>query len=259
MPHIKFKPTKRIAIDFDPSELDFNAAPEESKKQSREYVKSNKLSEGDIMLMLDNEVIFAFDYVFGKEKILIPEINPVTIFYSNALMSHRLLYHYKEKLLHDYPTVKKFRIEVNPSDFGNFFQLASNTIINLQATIESLANRLIPSDQTCIGKDGESFEPSLFHKINIILPEIKGVKFKTVYGKQNNLIRQLIELRNEIIHLKPAQNTNTKYKEVYRRLINFKFTETILAVRIFVDFYDQNLIEECPCGKEFYYDSVSVE
>lgn len=214
---------------------------------------------GQCCYFLRKPLFFGFDHLYKNEKIIIPEINPVTIFFSNAIMSHRLLIHYKEKLIQNSPSVKKFGGKVDPKDFGNFFQVASNVIINLQATIESFANRLIPIDREFLDVNGKQFDPSLFHKINVVLPEIKEEKFKSKFGKQTNFIRQLIELRNEIIHLKPAGDENSAYKEVYRRMINFKFTETIFAVRSFVDFYEFGLIEECECGKEFFYNDVEFK
>ena len=259
MPHIKFKPTMSKTLDFNPQELEGVEVPEESKIIARNYQKSNKLNDGSILLMFESQVVFGFDYLYQNEKRVVPEINPVTIFFSNAIMSHRLLIEHKKKLIENSPTVKNFQGKVDTRHFGNFFQLATNMIINLQATIESLANRIIPKEMKFIGKDGEHFDPSLFHKINIVLPEIKGLNFKTQYGKYNNFIRQLVELRNEIIHLKPAGEINSAYKEVYRRMINFKYTETVQAVRTFVNFYEENLIEECECQKEFYYNLNTFE
>ncbi len=259
MPHVKFKPTRKIDIDFDFSEIDFNSAPEESKINAKKYLKSNELNDGTILIFFEKAIVFGFDHLHKNEKIIIPEINPVTIFFSNAIMSHRLLIHCKEKLIKNSPRVKTFSGNVDPKDFGNFFQIATNIIVNLQATVESLANRLIPKEKEFLDVNGDSFDPSLFHKINIVLPEIKGAKFKSKFGKQNNFIRQLIELRNEIIHLTPAGDENSAYKEVYRRMINFNYGETILAVRTFVDYYEQGLIEECSCGKEFFYDVSELE
>src|SRR5690606_27394528 len=136
---------------------DFNIAeetskiplPQASKDFIKEYMSSDKLSDDfdqDILLMFERELIYGFDYLHGKEKLLIPEINPVTIFFSNAVMSHRKLYNLKDKLLKSSPRVSEYTKDVNPNDFGNFFQLASNCIINLQATVESFANRVIPDD-----------------------------------------------------------------------------------------------------------------
>ncbi|MCH2218630.1 MAG: hypothetical protein MK076_11300, partial [Flavobacteriales bacterium] len=84
--------------------------------------------------------------------------------------------------------------------------------------------------------------------------------FKKVHRKDYNTLRRIIKLRNDIIHLHPIKdNTNTKYKDVYKRLIGFEFLDAILATRKYVNFYEPNLIEECPCGKEFFYEIHEIE
>lgn len=247
--HIRFKPTITHKIDFDK-----NLAPEESKIWAKKYQKSNQLNDGSVILMFEDKYVFGFDFVDKNEKLLVPEVNPVTIFYSNAVMCHRLLEQSRNNLIKNSPSVKMFtKSDVSPNDFGRFFQISINMIINLQATIESLANRIITKDHEFKDVNGDNFEPSIGHKINTTLPELKGEKLKSQHRKQNNLIRLLIEIRNEIIHLKPAGDPNSAYKEVYRRLINFKYFETLLAVRAFVDFYEKDLIEECHCQRQHFY------
>lgn len=138
--------------------------------------------------------------------------------------------------------------------FAFFFQFAANCIINLQSALESFANRQIPEDHSFIDKNGYKFEPSVFHKIDKALPEIKGKRFKSKFKRENLIVRLLIELRNEIIHLEPIkENTNTQYKTTYRKLIKFDYTNAILAVKELINFYEPDLIEECPCGKEYFY------
>jgi hypothetical protein len=260
MPHITFKPTQTIPHKISQVNLNSIEIPPDSKLKISKYIKSNELTDDNILLMTDNNLILSFDCLIGKEKLIIPEINPVTIFFSNALMSHRLLMHFRKKLLDKSPKVKDFSgKKIDPTDFGNFFQLATNVIVNLQATIESFANRIIPKNHKFIDKKNEEFEPSLFHKINTTLPELRNLNFTSKNGKQNNYIRQLINLRNEIIHLRPAIEVGSGYRIVYRKLINFKYTETIFAVRAFVNFYESGLIEDCSCGKEHFYNIVTFD
>lgn len=261
--HIKLKPTKRIEIGFDPKELGKNIkAPEESVKLAKKIQNSKQYSDDyDIILMFEDHVIYAFDYLHKGQKILIPEINPITIFYSNALMSHRKLLEFREKLFRNSPTIKNYsKNPINPSLFSDFFQLASNCIFNLQSTLESFVNIIITDNQVFKDKNGNDFEPSIFHKLDKALPNIKDKRFKSKFKKENKQIRELIELRNEIIHLKPIdKSTNTQYKITYRRLLKFDYRKTIFAVREFIDFYEPNLIEECECEKEFYYDIKTAE
>ena len=257
--HIKLKPTQRFDINFDPMGINNNVdIPAESLEMVKKYKKSKKLLEDynkDLSIVFDDEMIFGFDYLHNGQKYIIPEINPTTIFYSNAVMSHKRLISFREDLFKNSPTLKDFQKPINPNHFGDFFKLASNCIINLQSSLESLTNRLIPEDQEYKDKNGDEFEPSVFHKLNSTLPIIKNKTFNTKHNKDNQLIRKLIELRNEIIHLKPVEkDTNTQYKIIYRKLLKFDYTKTIISVRKLVNFYEPNLIEECECGKELYYD-----
>ena len=257
--HIRLKPTKRIQTNFDIVEATKDLPiPPESKEFAKEYLNSKKTSDQfdfDLMLVYEREFIYGFDYKVGEDKIIIPEINPVTIFYSNAIMSHRKLQHTREELFKESPTVKNYAKPIDPSKFGYFFKLASNCIINLQSALESFANRIIPAEYEFLDKNGYNFKPSVLHKIYKTIPEIENKKFKKKSGKENNILKLIIELRNDIIHLKPADEiTNTKYKDVYKRLIRFNFTKAIIAVRNYINFYELDLIEECPCGKEFFYE-----
>lgn len=254
MPHIRFKPSIKQKINFHPKELDQIKVPDESKIRSKKYQKSNELNDGSVILMFEDNIVFGFDFLYKNEKFMAQEINPVTIFYSNAVMCHRLLVETRNNLIANSPKVKgSHTIYTQPSDFANFFQVSVNMIINMQATVESFANRLIPQDFEFIDSNGKPFEPSIVHKINTTLPKLKGEKFKSKHGKENNYLRHLIGIRNEIVHLKPAGDINSAYKLVYRKLINFKYFEVLKAVKSFVNFYEEGLIEECSCKKEFFY------
>jgi len=255
--HIKLKPTRKMETDFNPIDISKEIEiPKESVEIAKKYKKSIQYNDNyDLMMAFDDHLIFGFDFIKGKEKYLIPEINPTTIFYSNAVMSHRKLIFFREELFEKSPTIKNYNKSVNPNHFGSFFQLASNCIINLQSTVESFANRQIPEDRKFIDQNGDEFEPSVFHKLDKVLPEIHNKRFKSSYKQDNFIVRKVIELRNEIIHLKPIkENTNTKYKDVYRKLLKFDYTKAIIAVRKLVNFYELNLIEDCECEKELYYD-----
>ncbi|MDO7174186.1 hypothetical protein [Mariniflexile sp. AS56] len=258
--HIKLKPTKRINTDFNPAEVSKDVEiPEASKKFIKDYSKSNKLSDDydkEVMILFEDKMIYGFDYLYQKDKLLIPEINPTTIFYANAIMSHKKLISFRQQLFENSPTVRNYKKNsINQNLFGNFFQLATICITNLQSALESFANRQIPDDYEFIDTNGEEFEPSVFHKLDSALPKIHNKRFKSKYKKYNYSIRKLIELRNEIVHLKPAEkDANTQYKIVYRRLLKFDFTRAVISVKTLINFYEPNLIEECECGKELYYD-----
>jgi len=67
-------------------------------------------------------------------------------------------------------------------------------------------------------------------------------------------LTKTIELRNKIVHLKPIkEETNTKYKDVYRSLLRFNYGYSLKTVRDYINYFEPNLIEDCNCGNEYYY------
>lgn len=258
MGHIKIKPTTEIKIDFNPSELNDLLIPEESKIKSSTYLNSKKLAKDDIMMMLDDKVIFGYDYLYNNKKLILSEVNPILIFYSNSAMSFGMLKHYKEKFLTESSEVGTEGKIVNLNHSAIFFLLAVNCVINLQATLECFANDKIPKNYIYIDKTGNKIYPTVSHKLYNTLPKLKNIDFRQAkYKKHNISIDNLIKLRNNILHLKPHEQTNTGYKSIYRELLDFDFQRVITAVKTFVNFYEPNLIEECPCGINFVFEVIS--
>lgn len=262
MVHIRLKPTQRIKAGFNiAEETEKIEIPQESKDFAQEYLKSKKLAdeyEMDLMLIMGNEIIYGFDYLYNESKIIIPEINPVLIFYSNAIMSYSKLNQFKKTLLENSPSVDKLQTNLDPKLFGNYFQLAANSIINLQAAIENFINNSIPDNYIILSNNNKEIKrPNIHDKIDFGIVKLKGKNFQENNEEEYLLVKELIDLRNDIIHLKPIkEDTNTKYKKLFRRVIDFDFKSGILAIKTFINFYEPNLIEECPCGKEYSYDII---
>lgn len=260
MGHITLKPSKEYKIKLDPNELKKIDIPEDSKSFIQKYMTSQQLSDEDnldIMMVLEDRITFGFDYLHGKTKRFVIEINPVTIFYSNAVMSFGLLQEYRNLLLSQSQEVSQIGKNSTPFDLshaGIYFQLAINCIINLQASLESFANRIIPENYHYLDKKGNPVIPTVTFKLYNAIPKLKNIDFQQRKHRKYNLsIDKLIKLRNDIIHLKPSGETNTGYKGVYRDLLNFDYTKAKLAVKTFINFYEPNLIEECSCGNDYYF------
>lgn len=247
--HIKYKPTEKIEKKVSIKQVTDNLdTPPESRKIQKQYSTTDKLSDDlgfDMFLEFEDSMVYGFDFLHKGEKLIQLELNPTSIFYSNAVMFHRNLISTRESLYKESPTYKDLSKQMDEKTFAFFFQFAANCIINLQSALESFANRQIPEDHSFIDKNGCKFEPSVFHKIDKALPEIKGKRFKSKFKRENLIVRLLIELIKE--------NTNTQYKTTYRKLIKFDYTNAILAVKQLINFYEPDLIEECPCGKEYFY------
>ncbi|WHT40370.1 hypothetical protein QNH98_07240 [Myroides sp. mNGS23_01] len=261
MQHIKLKPTQLISIDYNISDITQNSNQDfsDSKKIEEEYVKSSNHSDQigmDLMLFTENSIVFGFDYSYKSDKIFIPEINPTLIFFSNAIMSVKSAKQFRTNLMKDSPSLmKKSQTEINPELFGHYFQLAVNCIINLQASLETFINRCIPDNYIILSNNNNPVrKPNIHDKIDLGITKIKGQDFKKQFPEDYKIVKELIGLRNRIIHLNPTkENTNTKYKNFYREIIDFDFDKGILSIRTFINFYEPNLIEDCSCDNEYYY------
>ncbi|WP_332454038.1 hypothetical protein [Chryseobacterium aquaticum] len=258
MSHIGLKPSLEIKTDFDIKKvLDNVEYPEESKNLISSYMNSDKFAEHydyDVLIQTNTSLIAGFECFYNGNKIMMQEINPVTVYYSNAIMSNYLIENYKKILLE-----KTKKGIISSHAFGNFFQLAFNCIINLQASIEMFLNYILNENKYMFyDKNNKIRKSSIHEKIDFALVNITGKTFKDEYNSQYINIKDLINIRNEMIHLKPDEKeTNSKYKTPYRKIIDFKFDETVEAVKAFINYYKENLIEECSCGKDFYFDIIN--
>lgn len=263
MAHIALKARTEIKPDYNLKELDNSIIPKESKEVVKDYNSSENLAEvknHDILIVCEDKIVSAFDYLYlGKKKIIV-EINPVTIFFSNSVMSFGMLQNYKKILLSQCPEYGKQPELPNLYHSGMFFQLAINCIINLQATLESFANQIIPKDYSYFDSKGNPTVDTLTCKLYNAIPKIKNSNFRIKkHRKYNIAIDFLIQFRNRLIHLKPIGESITGYKGIYRDLLDLDYDKTITAVKTFVNFYEPNLIEECPCGNNLYFDSLKQE
>ena len=261
MNHIKLKSTIKLTPNFDICKVTKGMElPLKSESFIEEYLNSTKISDeydADLFLIVDDSIIAAFDYLYKGKKLAIPEVNPVMIFYSNALMTHKKLKEFKERLFEFSPEINQVGIKVNLNYFSDYFLLASNCIVNLQSAIECFINQIIPANYVYFTSKGSRLKrrPTIHEKIDVAVVKIKKINFKASYEQEYALIKKLVDLRNDIIHLKPtSEKTNTKYKDLFRRVVDFDFENTTIAVKKYINFYESNLIENCSCGKDIFYD-----
>jgi hypothetical protein len=259
MIHPIIKPSNKIDLTFDPSEVTKDIViPEDSKKVVNDYLTSDALSDEkgfDMMFFFDKAIVFGFDYLHKGKRLFFIELNPTTIFYSNAIMSYGMLGHYKEKLLSNTYTVENIGKDINPNHFWEYFNLAINCIINLQATVESFLNYTIADKYIFIDKKKKFRKPTIHDKMQEGIIEVTGKNFAIEFENDFQFIKDLINIRNNFIHLRPDKNkTNTKFKVQYREIIDFDFDQTISAVEKYINYYEPNLIEHCSCGKEMMFD-----
>lgn len=123
MAHIGLKPSLEVKLDFDiKKSIETSEHSKESLEMLKSYQESNKYADDydrDLLLITKDSIITAFDYMYKGQKLTMPEINPVTIYYSNAMMSNYLIEKYKKILLEK----SKNKISSNHA-FGDFFSIS---------------------------------------------------------------------------------------------------------------------------------------
>jgi hypothetical protein len=259
MSHIGVKYSKEIKIDFDFNEAIENCElPDKSKEIINEYIQNNKFAEDydlDLMLVSEDSIITGFEFLTNGRKIKLPEINPVTIYFANSIMSSKNILPLKKQLIKNAESGI-----MNPHSFAEYFQLSFNCIINLQASVETFLNKLLDEKNYVFTyNNGRERIGKIHEKIDNVIPELYGKSFQSEFPSEYNDLKELINLRNKIIHLNPENGqTNSKYKIPYRQILEFNFDKAISSAKNFINFYESNLIEQCDCGKDFYFDIVEM-
>lgn len=260
MTHVALKFSKEIKIEtkslIDSDKFNLSTANE---KAIEDYKNSAILAEEydkDIILSTKDALIFGFDFFEADTKLILPEINPVTIYFLNATMSVERIAYYKSKLIQ---TAKSG--VVSSHSFGNYFSLAFNCIINLQSALETFLNKILQENNYIFyDKNQKKIRGNIHDKIDVALPKIFNKNFKNENLDDYNNLKDLILLRNQMIHLKPEnENTNTKYKIPYRRIIECDFNKLIQSLANYLNFYEENIIELCGCGNNLAFDIILQE
>lgn len=261
MKHIK----KKFSYHSVVSDTEFNAL-----KESGEYIPVDSTSYkkppegwGVLLHLVDNTVIKAYYHKENGRSYYLPEPDPILVFYDNAYHTYKRIQDKKKKLLSAYTfnneesVIGHTEIQVVYEHFG----ATSSFIINLFTSIEAYINKLIPDDYKHISKDKKS--TSIYNKEQIerylsfdkkytdILKDIYGKSYKDKYQIKHQHITNLKNLRDDIIHLKANNDGQTHYDYIIKRLLKFKYKETLEATRDFFNFYTPSYIEDCPCNEDF--------
>lgn len=272
MKHIKPKAITVIKTSFDHNGIPDLPPEKRSRKKANDFINSKSYNdEMDLAMITSNgHVIFGFDYLHNEKKKIIPELDPSVIYFSSAQLFSKMIYDYRNQLIRDTASLDeimqgKTRQSVDDimKRFEVFFQFASSYIIMLNASLEAFVNKMIPINYTYTAKDGieKDFEwihrQSIDFKTKKIIPNCTKKDYVTEYKSKYQEILAVKKFRNELIHLSPKNKiTNTKYKDFYRKVIDFNYSEAIYSIRHYINYHQENLIEECPCHNEFYFDII---
>lgn len=273
MKHIVPKTIKTYKTSFDLNDIKEEDIPEKSKVIAKEFLESaDYKDEYDIMVHTScNKATFGFDYLYKQEKKFIPELDPSVIYFSSAHLFSGMIYNYKKELLKNSFSLKDI-VKNKPNQslhdtmkqFETFFQFASSYVIMLSASLEAFINKMIPIDYVYVtikkqeqkNIDWILKEPVEF-KMTKIIPSISDKNYPIENQKNYDSILKIKKFRNELIHLSPKnETTNTKYKDFYRKVIDFKYSEALYSIKHYINYHEEGLIEECSCNNKFYFDII---
>lgn len=167
------------------------------------------------------------------------EPNPIQLYFNVASENFDEAHKFQKKLLQDNDIIE------DSSLFNVFFKRITTGIVFLVMSIERQLNQIIPDKIEINNKNKneiefESFEDKI--KIYVSNSKILGLDF----SKSNNFdytnITQMINLRNDLIHLKTQSETNqTKYSELFKRIIDFKIEPNIKSTFMLLHFLNETI------------------
>lgn len=160
-----------------------------------------------------------------KNKIFtFPEPNPICIYYNSANRHLQQSYVLKNKF---FTEEQHFAANYYYDNFIEYFQETSEGVTLLSTTIEGFINQLLPDDIEIeingTKKNKDEIEwLAISIKLRQVLPTLTGTDFQQTNPKDYANIRLIIDLRNDLIHLKRSVKANiTNYQALFKRLVDF--------------------------------------
>jgi hypothetical protein len=259
MKHVRKKCLVQHTVGDDIAKL-FSTAPVDedalTKLRTTDYRGYYALS-----LTSGNELIQTFKYNFRRDTIFLPELHPIVLYFHVAQRQLESIKEEKAFLLLEAKGIKDIGALLNRS-YG-FFGTATCCAIFLFNAIEAMTNLLIPEQyvysvgperkKVVYNKEGIQRDIRFEEKIKEVVPDAtKTGAFHLQRTSDYDRLIRLKQLRDEIVHTKTDIAAKPNYYErLYNDLLGFDFEKAAIACRNYVNFYSPDLIEDCPCGKNF--------
>lgn len=208
----------------------------------------------------DTQLVLAFPYRHDGFAKLIPEPDPVLLYFNYAYYEY-LRFSPKKS------TIFKIATGEISEDMSKilyqYFGESSAFIIMLFTSLEAFINRCIPKDfrysKDIQNKKTETYNKSQIERFipfdekakDVINQVFKNKKnFGQAHPNLNQHIINLKEIRDSIVHIKATEDGHTAYEKTFKRLFDFKYIDTLNSVKEFINYYhdDPKYIEECPCN-----------
>lgn len=251
-PHSKRKFVGNFKVDFGFDEIS-------NSDENKEYVKNQsdidfKEYPKVFMQLNDKTVIQGFVHSINGKNLMIPEPEPSILYFTNA----------EDKL----PTILEFQLslkdsKLSPDNFSDlshtfykFFQLSSDYLINIFTAIEAFNNSLIPDDFSMkikrkhFDKDRTQRSMDFKNKMKKAIPIITKNSFPSDHSQDYEFILEIKGLRDNVVHTKNMQSGfPASYRELYISYLDFDFEKSYNITKKYFNYYRQNWIEDCNCGR----------
>lgn len=253
MKHIK---RKFLFHDFLQNEHILENFEHLDKSDVTENILKKNAKEGFIIIETDlNQKIFSFAHKENGKHCMIPVPDFSLVNYNFAYNLNIQRKEYRKNLVENLSDTNIYN-EVSNTFAYDFQGCASTCIICLFTAIECFINDIIPENFIYEIKNTRKTETynksqiqisiSFTDKLTKVLPKALNKNFFLESTPTNFLIYNLRDLRNDIIHIK-SDNTGQNNVDILKRLLNFRYDDTLVAVFKFFNFYKKGFIEECPC------------
>ncbi|MFC5681587.1 hypothetical protein ACYE2N_07290 [Flavobacterium sp. MAHUQ-51] len=211
----------------------------------------------------NDEFIQCFKYNLEGTETHILEPNPIVIYFNSAQGFLSDTNNFRNTLFDVLLKEKdKYYIGNMMNAVYAFYISASNLITSLMCSMEAFINSKIPIDFTIIiSVNGERVEYDKYKtlrymnfkdKIKLALPKVyDGKNFAKEKSHLFDNIKKIEHLRNNMIHTKPNLDYDVNYYDaLYTEALNFDYTKAMNSAKEFINYYEDNLIEPCDCGKD---------
>lgn len=257
MKHIKRKTILELKSRI-PKDVFGEFSSEQNFKEALKSLKYKDVKEKHALLVMDSgELIRSFFFNDKGRACTIPLANPVLVYFNFAQSLLNGITTTKEKLLKSFTGDEEITEDALRLFYGYFGQVSS-FVMMLMTSMESFVNQKLDPLQSYSKPEGNKFNRvynynqiqrwiPFSEKITEILDVQQAKSFKKNYPIKQQHLENLKSLRDLIVHTKAGDKPDA-YDELYRMSLGFNFIDTIHSVKDFINFYEDNLVEPCPCG-----------
>lgn len=219
----------------------------------------NRHKDHIVLLQTEDQLIKGYIQKCDSKYYTFPIPDLTLIYFSAAQRSYQISKGWKKEMLAKLDC-KEFPASPPIHEIYDYFGAIFSVVTTLFTALESFINQLVPRDykkeivrSKCI--EVYNYEQILKHldfktKVKTVIPEVTKRNYFLHPNPSNQLIWNLKEFRDELIHTKPDADPFV-FKQIYTKALNFNYPKYIEAVAQYFNYHKPNYIEVCDCGAEW--------